>query len=321
MSEEFQKDLEAASKRELAEPRRSHLGASEIGAKCAREIWGKFRWVLDVPWRGDQLRLLDRGSNEEVRVHRWLTAMNIEIRPWAERLLYHAGSDSFYTQDWDDPISDDDVVDVSLMPHMVTLFKMQMGELKQWGFTDHEGHFAGSNDGKIKDLTRWFPLAKGWGLLECKTAGQKAFDEMLKQAVQQSKPEHYIQMQEYMKYMDLPWALYVMVCKNNDQIYVEFVTRKIEVGDAYSHRAGQVISAQLPPPRISSDPSFFGCRFCDIKRLCHYGEEVEKNCRSCQFASPGPDKTWVCGLHRKPIPAHFIPKGCDKWVAVDFGGK
>lgn len=320
MTEQFQRDLDAASRRVLAEPRRTHLGASEVGKKCAREVWGKWRYVLDVPHEGRILRLFERGKEEEPRFWRWLEAMDVEIRPWAERLCYHADSDSFTTLDWDAPMSDD-LDDVSCSWFMVQLYRNQLGEIKQWGFTDHDGHFSGSTDGEVRDLTRWWPKATGWGLLECKTHGQKSFDEIKAKGVQTAKGEHYIQMQSYMKYRGLRWALYLAVNKNTDEIYPEFVERREEVGDAYAHRAGQLIAAQLPPPRISEDPSFFGCRLCDLKRQCHYGEPVEKNCRSCQFASPGPDKEWICGLHRQPIPKHFIAKGCAKYVPVDFGGK
>lgn len=319
-SEQFEKDLEEASLRALAEPRRTHLGASEIGSNCAREVWGKFRWVFDKPWEGRMKRLFERGKEEEARFWRWLEAMNIEVRPWAERLVYHGGSDSFANIEWDAefPLDCDDVsTDIT----MVQLAIRTGHPPKQWGFQDHDGHYSGSTDGTVHDLTRWWPQAVGWGLLECKTHGDSSFMELAKKALQVAKREHYIQMQEYMHYRDLPWGLYIAVNKNTDRIYVEFVERKNEVGHAYSHRAGQIITTQLPPPRISPDPSFFGCRFCDVKRLCHYAEPVEKNCRSCQFASPGPDKTWVCGLHRGPIPANFIPKGCDKYVPVDFGGK
>lgn len=322
MTEQFQADLEEASKRELREPRRTHLGASEIGSKCAREVWGKLRWVLDVPWEGRMLRLFDRGKREEAQFWRWFEAMGMEVRPWAERLVYHTGSDSFASIPWDAEITDD-VDDVSTDPFLSELaYRQSNGALpKQWGFADHGGHYSGSTDGKVTNVFTWFPQATGWGLLECKTHGEKSFNELKSKAVQVAKPEHYIQMQTYMRYGNLGWALYAAVNKNTDEIYVEIVEQRPEVGDAYSDRAGQLLEARIPPPRISPDPSFFGCRFCDLKRQCHYGEAVEKNCRSCQFASPGPDKTWVCGLHNQTIPATFIPKGCDRWVGVEFGGK
>lgn len=316
-SEQFLKDLDIATQRLLKEEPRTHLGASQIGDKCARAPWYVLRHVLDVPFDGRQLRLFDRGKDEEWRFYKWLEAMGVDVRPWVERLVYHAGSDSFACIPWDQDWTED-LDDVSLDPHMVAIATRMGQGPKQWGFFDHGGHYAGSCDGDVVGLGKWFPniASKGRGLIECKTHNDKSFRELASKGVQQAKPEHYIQMQQYMHYRELQWCLYMAVNKNDDDIYVEVVEYRAEVGAAYSDRAGSIIEARQAPPRITEDPSSFLCRFCDFKRICHYGETPEKNCRSCQYASPGADKTWVCGLHNQTIPATFIPKGCDKWEHV-----
>lgn len=316
-TEQFLKDLDDATKRLLDEEKRKHLGASQIGDKCARAPWYELRHVLKVPHDGRQLRLFERGRNEEWRFYTWLQAMGVDIRPWVERLVYHADSDSFACIPWEEDLPFD-VEDVSLDQHMVALaLRMNQGP-KQWGFFDHGGHYAGSGDGDVVGLGKWFPqiASKGRGLLECKTHNDKSFRELVGKGVQQAKPEHYIQMQQYMHYRKLHWCFYMAVNKNDDDIYVEVVEYRPEVGAAYSDRAGSIIEAQKAPQRITEDPSSFLCRFCDFKRICHYGETPEKNCRSCQYASPGEDKSWVCGLHGQPIPATFIPKGCNQWEPV-----
>ena len=314
---DFVNDLDIATQALLKETRRTHLGASQVGAKCAREPWYGFRHVLDVPFDGRMLRLFDRGKEEEWRFYTWLEAMGIDVRPWVERLCYHGGSDSFASIPWEDEVPMD-LEDVSLDKVMVAL-SIRMGQgPAQWRFEDHDGHYAGSGDGDVLGLGKWFPeiASKGRGLLECKTHGEKSFEELSKKGVQAAKPEHYIQMQEYMHYRQMRWCLYMAVNKNTDHIYVEVVEYRAEVGTAYSDRGLRMIQNQLAPPRISEDPSSFLCRFCDYKRICHYGETPEKNCRSCQYASPGPDKTWVCGLYRNTIPEDFISTGCGKWEPV-----
>lgn len=319
MSDEFLTALDDASRAELSEGPRNHLGASQVGAKCAREPWYAFRHALNTnaTTEGRMMELWKHGHREEAQFHRKLTNVGAEVRPWAERLVYHGGSDSFANIPWEEDFPMD-CDDVSLDPMMVQLaIRMRQGPL-QWQFEDHDGHYAGSTDGTVRGVSTWFPetAAKGWGLLECKTHGDQSFNELVKKAVQTAKPVHYIQMQEYMHYRDLAWALYMAINKNTHRLYAEVIMRRPEVGNAYSSRAHQIIQARLAPPRISEDPSSFLCRMCDFKRICHYGEPVDKNCRSCQYASPGPDKSWVCGLYNNTIPVDFIPKGCAKYEGI-----
>ena len=47
--------------------RRNHLGASEIGKECSRELWYKFRWVANKGFNGRMYRLFQRGHDEEPR--------------------------------------------------------------------------------------------------------------------------------------------------------------------------------------------------------------------------------------------------------------
>lgn len=50
------------------------LGASEIGHKCERYLWYKFRWFFTEKFNGRKLRLFDRGHREEIRFEEWLQA-------------------------------------------------------------------------------------------------------------------------------------------------------------------------------------------------------------------------------------------------------
>lgn len=47
---------------------RSHLGASMIGRKCARELWYSFHWARKPRFEGRMLRLFNRGHLEEGRM-------------------------------------------------------------------------------------------------------------------------------------------------------------------------------------------------------------------------------------------------------------
>lgn len=61
------------------EPARPHLGASEIGAPCERQLWLKFRWVFDEKLDGRKLRLFETGNLEEPRLLRELRGIGVEV--------------------------------------------------------------------------------------------------------------------------------------------------------------------------------------------------------------------------------------------------
>lgn len=62
-----------------SERHRSHMGASQIGAECARSIWYNFRWVTAKKHEGRLIRLFNRGHLEEARFIALLLAIGCEI--------------------------------------------------------------------------------------------------------------------------------------------------------------------------------------------------------------------------------------------------
>lgn len=58
---------------------RAHLGASEIGEKCARRLVYSFRWMHREKFDGRMHRLFNRGHLEEIRIIEWLRAAGLEV--------------------------------------------------------------------------------------------------------------------------------------------------------------------------------------------------------------------------------------------------
>ena len=77
---QFNQELEAATKRLLAEGPRNHLGASIIGRDCQAFSWSTFRWLKGEDFSGQMLRLFNRGHKEEPRLVAWLVGMGFEVR-------------------------------------------------------------------------------------------------------------------------------------------------------------------------------------------------------------------------------------------------
>ena len=319
-SKEFKQALDKASAEVLSgEERRGHLGPSSASERCARKVWYGFRWAYSEQHTGRMLRLFNRGHEEEHRVVRWLRATGAEVRDYRQRLMWNPDADSYLRVEWDAALDGPIVgmhLDVSRDPMHIKRAEGRGFGPRQWGFKDDGGHYAGSSDGVVSGLDQWFPQAVGWGLLEIKTHSEKSFKEIVQKGVLTSKPTHYNQCQQYMRRLELPWCVYIAVNKNNDDIYPELVQAKPEVGSFYEERAIKIIEARTPPPRITEDPSWFECRFCVFREICHYAETPQKNCRSCVFASAGNEGSWYCNKYRRGIPSWFIPKGCEHWEPI-----
>lgn len=313
---------------------RGHLGASVLGRKCLRQIWYGWRWAFVAGHHGRLLRLFARGQREEETFVRLLSQVGIEVRQYSQRLLYHDGSDSYIVLDWDQEFHPecDDVTD---QPFHVARAAALGTELQQFRFADHEGHFGGSCDGMVNGLVEIFRgdfTLEGPGLAEYKTHGEKSFIDLAGKledwrkhvtdpgknpftgkGLISSKIEHYVQMQVYMHYFGLKWGLYVAVCKNTDDLYIEVVQYKPELAAAYADRARQIIYAQHPPAKLSQDPSWWECKFCDFREICHRGATPHKNCRSCIYARPVANGEWMCDKYHQTVPFDFMMKGCDNW--------
>ncbi len=328
---------------ERDKPFRNHLGGSQIGRKCDRELYYIFRWFRRPTFDGRMLRLFDRGHKEEFSFLSLLASAGIEVLPYSERLMYHPESDSYVTiparfsnQPPTDPETETLCLDVTGDTYHHTRAKNLRGvEVKQWRISDCLGHFGGSLDGigqatvpieiweffegRAAEYTgRLIPPGEEF-LTEFKTHNTKSFVNMVNGGgVKVAKPEHYTQMQTYMRKRGLKFGLYVAVNKNDDDLHIEIVELVPEIGDKAVARAERIIQTTFVPERIGKHPSWHECKFCDFKQICHYGDdkEIDRNCRTCKHSSPVAEGRWHCGKWQMPIPVDAVLKGCDAHLLI-----
>lgn len=278
-------------------PFRSHLGASLVGGECARQIWYNFRWSTLTKHPGRLLRLFNRGHLEEARFIAALLSIGVQV----------------YQQD-------------------------ENG--KQFRVSDAGGHFGGSGDGVgigIPDLE-----ALVAALLEFKTSAEKPFVELAGKnwrkysenlllppekrkniqftgkGVRACKFEHYVQMQVYMKKMGLAVALYVVVNKNNDELYAELVPFNAQIADEFIQRGVNLVWMNDEPDKLSNSPAWFACKWCDHRQVCHYNKPPHRNCRTCRHSQPKDDGNWYCESPETATPSGPLTKeeqlnGCQKY--------
>ena len=249
---------------------RSHLGASMLGRECAREIWYKWRWARSGQggFEPRMLRLFNRGHLEEPRFIALLMMVGCEV----------------WTQD-------------------------ENGN--QYRISWAGGHAGGSGDG----VARGIPDLRAdiAACTEFKTHGEKSFIKLAGpldawrahradrrnpfpgEGLRMSKPEHFTQMQLYMRKMGLAAGLYMAVCKNTDDLYAEIITLDTEYADQFLNRGEQLVYLEAPPKKLNESSGFWKCRFCDERPVCHLNATPTRNCRTCRLAQVRTDGTWRCG--------------------------
>jgi hypothetical protein len=192
---------------------------------------------------------------------------------------------------------------------------------------DFGSHVSGSIDAIIDSGVPEAPHKQHIG--EFKTHSFKSFKDVEEKGVQKSKPEHYAQMQVYMHGTGIDRALYVAVCKDNDRIYTERVRYDKEVAEKLVARGKRVALSERMPPPISTDPSWFQCKFCDAHSFCHETQLTQHvNCRTCAHSTPKDDSTWRCERYDCTIeietqhggtdcPAHTLHPDLVPWHMFD----
>lgn len=256
--------------RQDEKPFRSHMGASQIGGKCARQIWYGFHWVTEPDFPGRVLRLFNRGHLEEGRFIALLLMIGCQV----------------YQQD---------------------------NEGNQYRISHAGGHAGGSGDGIVVGLPDLPPGTAA--LSEFKTHGEKSFNDLKKNGVRQSKHEHYVQCNVYARKMGLDISFYLAVNKNTDELYAELLPLDIETADRFLDRMDKLVFMQEAPQKISQSPSWYECKFCDFRNVCHKKKPPAINCRTCIHANPEPDGTWSCnvGFGAVEIDTDAQLAACDKW--------
>ncbi len=180
---------------------------------------------------------------------------------------------------------------------------------RQFRVVAHGGHFGGSLDGVAIKLLE---APRSWHVLEFKTHSAKSFADLVAKRVRGSKPQHFAQMQIYMHLTGLERAMYLAVCKDTDDLYVERIEHDAVVAEALLQKAQRVIFVATPPPRISEDPSWYQCRLCDHAALCHGADNAPAaavHCRSCLHSTPV-EGGWHCARHDRRLSEADQRAGC-----------
>lgn len=191
---------------------------------------------------------------------------------------------------------------------------------KQIRFTACSGHFALSLDGVVEGLPDAPSKAH---IIEMKTANEKSFKATQAKGIREAKPQYFAQVQAGMHLSGIHDCLFLMKNKNDENIYAERIKYDAAFAIKLIAKAESIIFSDKPPAKLSEDPSFFGCKFCDFKDVCHNGKPPEVNCRTCLHSAPERtgDGLWSCALG-KPMQTcqdHLYNPFGMPWEIADAG--
>ena len=152
---------------------------------------------------------------------------------------------------------------------------IEVRDLQNQDRVDFGSHVSGSIDAIIDGGVPEAPKKPHIG--EFKTHSLKSFNKLNAEGVQKAKPEHYVQMQVYMHGTGIDRALYVAVCKDDDRIYTERVRYIKDVAVKAVDRGRRLALSERMPPPLSTDPSWYQCKFCPSYGIICFREQGVKH--------------------------------------------
>lgn len=144
------------------------------------------------------------------------------------------------------------------------------------------GHLRGKIDGQALDLP---DAPKTLHVVECKSSKASDFKIMVRDGVQKANPKHYATIQFYLYKRGLTRCLYMMSCKDSEDLHLERVELDIEFAMRAEARIERIIQMDSPPSRLCTKRDDFRGRVCRQAEVC-WGEVMPRV--HCRTAPAGP---------------------------------
>lgn len=254
------------------------VGGSSVGNECVRRGWYAFRWTSPVAMDARGLLTVNDGFRGE---------------DYIASLLRGVPGLQLWTEDPERPG-------------------------KQISFELVDGHFVGKLDGIVVGLLQAPKTPHVW---EAKVVNQKKFEKLKKDvekfgekhALEQWDGTYFAQAQMYMHGMGLTRHYLTVASPGVRELVGVRTEYQKERAEMFLGRAESIVFSSGIPSRISKDPAFFGCKFCDHSAVCHGGAAPLTNCRTCRWSKPYPGGVWGCDLQEKELTYEEQAVGCDKY--------
>jgi CRISPR/Cas system-associated exonuclease Cas4 (RecB family) len=251
----------ALVERDQLQPKRSYLGASSIGHKCERKLWYDFRRCSKVIFDAAALkRFKDGFMGEALQAERLRMVEGIQLAT-----LKHTG--------------------------------------EQYGFALFNGHFKGHYDGIIMGLLQAPKTPHIW---EHKQSGDPVFNKLVKlkeknekEALENWNGTYYAQALLYMYAEDLTRHYLTCSTPGGRKTVSVRTDANPEKAEEIIEKADRIIFKKTPPVKMSDDPTYYECKYCDHYDICHQDKVPVANCRNCIWSEPRKEGGWLCKKYDK----------------------
>jgi len=158
---------------------------------------------------------------------------------------------------------------------------------------DDTGHIKGHTDGVLDNVPG---AEKTTHLFEGKTMNGARYKKYLKEGLEKFDSAYWGQVHTYMGELGLTRAVYGVVNKDTDER--DFTRIKY---DEATHKQCMsigldILISEFPPKKIG-EKTWFDCKFCSARGICHKGEPINISCRSCKHVSIEMEGKWKCEKH------------------------
>lgn len=222
------------------------VSASAVGDECARRvqlgIWPTFHPEQPAPRKlplSDKTKaVFARGHATEEKMAEWMKTAGFDL------VTHH--------------IEDGSVIE------------------RQFGFITANGQIKGFADGLLRnffdtDSPRLSEIIAAMVLWENKTINAKNFRAVSKHGVLKQYPKYDTQVQLLMAYLEISATLFSFLNAETGELWFELTPFDATRAQAASDRAVWILQATRAGdllPKVSNDPSYFACRFCDFREEC-----------------------------------------------------
>jgi len=77
----------------------------------------------------------------------------------------------------------------------------------------------------------------------------------------------------------------------------------------------RITFAARAPERLSNDPNWYECKWCDHREICHGDGRPERTCRSCEHVKPV-EGGWHCQVHHETLSHATQQVGCGAYQSA-----
>lgn len=175
------------------------------------------------------------------------------------------------------------------------------------------GHLRGHTDGIVSNI----PGLEDKRIVgEIKSMARKYFTPLTKKGVEKSKPGYYVQAQLYMHFEEAEYCLHHTTNKDDEDFYIEIIEYSEPTARLYVDKAYDIITSDVPPKKVSNDPTYWQCQWCDFYGPCQLEDKFLRTCRTCQYAKILPEGEWYCNEHDKFLTKQMQREACPKYDSL-----